>query len=1078
MLRGSLIAVLLAAPRQEPLKPVDDLGIRVAPGFKVTLFSGPEIANDIYSMTLDSKGRVVVTSQGWIKTLHDDDGDGKADRAALFAETRSGGMGMCFDGNDLLFSGDQGFWRYRDADGDGKADGPPEKLGKFVSGEHGHHAMRKGPDGSWYLIGGNDAAITKEHVTLPNSPVQAPETGAIVRYTPDFSKSEVIAHGFRNPYDFDWNGAGDLFTYDSDCERDYFLPWYTPTRIYHVGYGMHHGWRLRGYMRSYARRDYYPDTVPMLWPIGRGSPTGVTVYRHTQFPERYRGGVFALDWTFGRVWFLPLTPEGASYTTKAEVFIEPTGSDGFAPTDVCVAPDGALYVSIGGRRTKGSVFRIEAEGGKASAPAGDLEKVLHAPQPLDAWSRARWEPLARKLGPGPFQAALADEKQSAAARVRAVEVLTEIFEGVPVSAAKSLSAPLRARVAWSLGRRLPKGGAEALLALAKDADPAVQRSALESLADRAREIEGDAIAGLLASFSLAEDARCRQAAARLWVATPAPLQQARAIGVPRTPDDPYPLLTEGLAVLGSGGDRKFVALMGTVALGRTKDPRPRADAVRLIMAALGDTNIDKPAVEVHSNYALAEAPAPEARAEILKAVRSVFPSGDARLDLEAARLLAMLEDEDAESVKKVAAFLTEKSHPTDDAHYLIVLSRLKGAWPEGLAARITHAMLSVGRKLEGHALRTKLTWGPRLGELTALFLKREPAVAEELLKHSAFVDPGHVALAAALEPFEKRRAAQLFLERVRKDVSFPWSEPLLDLLSTLPARDIFPELRAQWGNFGLRDAIALRLAKYPMAEDRDRFMTAIEASNAQVSRIALEALEKLGRDESPGNQAILLRLLRRLALEPVKGELRAQVAALLMASMDFSPSIKEAGTDPAALKRAYQPLFDEFVRRNPDRRRDLEGEGEDPLVLAARLKAVPWEKGDGARGEAVFRARGCQTCHAVQGALGPNLAGAAARFSRDDLFEAISNPNKDVAPLYRTTAFQTKDGQVYTGIVVFESADGYIVQTGATTTARVATADVAAMKPGTASLMPNDLLKGLKAEELADLYAYLRGLGK
>jgi len=53
---------------------------------------------------------------------------------------------------------------------------------------------------------------------------------------------------------------------------------------------------------------------------------------------------------------------------------------------------------------------------------------------------------------------------------------------------------------------------------------------------------------------------------------------------------------------------------------------------------------------------------------------------------------------------------------------------------------------------------------------------------------------------------------------------------------------------------------------------------------------------------------------------------------------------------------------------------------------------------------------------------------------------------------------------------------GYILQTGATTTVRLATSDIAAMKPGTRSLMPDGLLTGLKPAEIADLYAYLRTL--
>ena len=146
------------------------------------------------------------------------------------------------------------------------------------------------------------------------------------------------------------------------------------------------------------------------------------------------------------------------------------------------------------------------------------------------------------------------------------------------------------------------------------------------------------------------------------------------------------------------------------------------------------------------------------------------------------------------------------------------------------------------------------------------------------------------------------------------------------------------------------------------------------------------------------------------------------------------------------------------------------------MLFRSLLKPVPWDLGDAGRGAELFRARGCQTCHAVQGALGPNLAGAATRFSREDLFEAIANPSRDVAPLYRTSMFQMKDGNIYTGIVAFESADGWILQTGATTTVRIDVKDVAGRRPGTLSIMPNGLVEGLKPADLADLYSFLRTL--
>jgi hypothetical protein len=94
-------------------------------GFEVVEFAGSDLANDIVRMTLDPKGRVVVSGRGYIKILADDDGDGRADRAIDVADgPKDGAMGMLWEGPSLLVVGDGGLRRYRDADGDGRVDGP------------------------------------------------------------------------------------------------------------------------------------------------------------------------------------------------------------------------------------------------------------------------------------------------------------------------------------------------------------------------------------------------------------------------------------------------------------------------------------------------------------------------------------------------------------------------------------------------------------------------------------------------------------------------------------------------------------------------------------------------------------------------------------------------------------------------------------------------------------------------------------------------------------------------------------------------------------------------------------------
>ena len=181
-----------------------------------------------------------------------------------------------------------------------------------------------------------------------------------------------------------------------------------------------------------------------------------------------------------------------------------------------------------------------------------------------------------------------------------------------------------------------------------------------------------------------------------------------------------------------------------------------------------------------------------------------------------------------------------------------------------------------------------------------------------------------------------------------------------------------------------------------------------------------------------------MRLLRQLTLEPKEQEARTQACALLARQTGQPFVFKEDGDDPAALKRLYEPVFAWFEKEHPKLAAAAQGDGdEDPAAWTKLLQTVPWEKGDAGRGEALFRARGCVTCHTGTTRLGPDLTAVTSRFSRADLFDAIIYPSRDVAPPYRVTRVETRSGPVYFGIVAFESADGLILLTGAATTVRV-----------------------------------------
>ena len=277
-----LLTVALASPY--PCIAVADpaASILSPDGFEVSLFADDDLAHDIFSLTTNQQGEVVVSGPGYVRALLDQDHDGQADTFRTFADSPvTGAQGLFFDGDHLLCTGDGGLLLYHDQDGDGQSDGPPKRLLALkTGGEHFAHAVAQGPDGWWYVMLGNLAEIDQQQVTSLSSAVVEPMAGTLLRIAPDFSSTEVVADGYRNPYDFAFHVSGEIFTFDSDGERDVSLPWYRPTRVFQMMPGTHAGWVTP----NWKRPAYFPDMPAVMADCGRGSPTGVVIYRHRKFP--------------------------------------------------------------------------------------------------------------------------------------------------------------------------------------------------------------------------------------------------------------------------------------------------------------------------------------------------------------------------------------------------------------------------------------------------------------------------------------------------------------------------------------------------------------------------------------------------------------------------------------------------------------------------------------------------------------------------------------------------------------------------------------------------------------------------
>lgn len=1070
----------------------DNVGLTVPEGFSISLYADDNLAHDIYSLTVDSQGRVVVAGRGYVRILIDEDGDGKAERYQQFSDLpANGAMGMFFIGPDLICTGDGGLLRFRDADRDDRADGPPDVFLKVKTGnEHDAHAIRRGPDGWWYLICGNTANVSAGYATLPTSPVKRPEFGTILRLKPDLTGGEIFAHGFRNAYDFDFGPAGDLYTFDSDDERDSSLPWYRPTRVFEVLPAMHAGWQAQ----SWKRPDYFLDMLPVTASFGRGSPTGVSYYQHTHFPEPYRNALITMDWTFGRVMALPLRQNGEVWQTTPIDFIQAKGEFGFAPTDCEIGPDGSLYVAVGGRGTRGGVFRItHPEGLKAwqerqkGAPATDkLTACLNAPHPLSSWSRAQWEPLAKELGREELAKAAISSELPASSRVRAIEILTEKFGGMDAAlAVRLLQAPepeVRARLAWSIERILPAQlPQDVWKALVQDPDPLVRRTILETMTTHSAIVPVPIVAAGL-RLALGDPQRfVRVTAARAVAAlNPAGFQ---LVGEEVRKGDWQTALSYGYAnYLKNVGDGTKINAYA-VELGRTildsnqHPPGLKLQAARLIQLGLGDLGPRQDVPQAYWGYTSPlDLSAIERQLDPVRvAVTKFYPTQDKVLNDELSRLMAMLTVFSDPALNSILAQITPQSDPVDDIHNLLVASRIPVERGKNQRQIIAQALVSIEPKLLIRKMVQDTNWPDRFGELYGALVDLDPELPQAILEQPGFGRPGHILFISRFPPELAPVVQQKFAAAIAADSEYPWNNDVVFLIGEGRTPASLVQLRNRFEHYNTRNAALICLAKRGLPEDREKFFEGLSSSQPEVMRSCLEAIEKLPPRPAPAEIVALVKSLRRLGTEQNEFLLRERVVALLERNTGKrfpfvrgpeghrpQPEPIKAWTDLAILN------FPQFTNEL------LGGAGSELAELKVQLARVDWTMGNATRGKKLFTERSCSQCHGSGQALGPSLVGITGRFSREDLFVSIALPDRDVSPRYQATTVETKQGLTHTGLVVYESAEGLILRDITNRTFRLDTHEIESKYRHNKSLMPNGLIKGLQPQDLADLYRYLQ----
>lgn len=1086
--------VCMACAACGQLIPVNPLGLNVRAGFRVGVFAGPAMVHDIEAMAVDAQGNVVVAGDGFIKTLYDLNQDGVADRVVVFAEEGAGIQGLSFEGGRLYYVQGDGVYVLDDADGDGVADGPPSQfLALPASGGNGAHAWRRGPDGWWYTIGGGDSGFSPLPESSPYSPVRNPVAGALARVSTDGRTVQIIAHGFYDPYDFDFNGYGDIFVFDADEASDNLLPWYVPSRLFHVAVGRSHGYVASGiHSHGWSVPPYSPEAAVPVMTLGRSMPMGVETYRHYQFPEHFRDGVFVADWISGRVLFYGLEPGGVSYRAVPEIFLEAQGRNGFLPTDLTVGLDGALYVSTGGQRTLGSVYRLQFAdpvfvGNATNWMQGSLtefDAAMIAPQPQSAWSREIWVDILRRTPPEVISPLVIGGNYAVNLRMRGIEALTELYGGMDASiaaaAAQASEPEIRARVAWSLGREPCENCLPILLGLSRDTSAYVRVQALDALADRAADLGMAALQQAIAYNVGHTEKRVRMGVARLIEALTDPAWQALW---PRLKSGTFQARLDGiLGWIRRNREEPVHPEAVEAALEvfeRSRNREERLEALRLILLGLGGTRGQEPTLQAYAAYE--PAVALENHAPLTQKVRNAlnptFPTRIPLVDFELARVLALVGTTDSNMLERILSLIDARTPATSDMHYLIVLSRMPGARSTNATARTAQALLSMEAKLGREATAPNQNWPVTLLSVAKELMQKDPHLAQALVYHPALTFSTHAALFPLLGSEHFLTAVRRFLGEARQNTGLVWTVPLVQMLSTMPSEDVVPLFRRQWPHGELRPGLAAKFAEKPAAIDRDKFLWALESSDGSLVRMGLKALQALPAEASGETLLSAMRCLRRWLQEPSEGNMRAQILALVNHEAGTNFSITEQGGRTASVAALYQPVFDWFARSKTAWHARLdERDRASDRAWELKLNSVRWTEGDPISGRIIYAERGCRRCHFGYSPLGPALQGLDAGRTPKALIEEVIFPNRHVAESFRSTVVGMRDGSTLTGAVVFESPDVVLLQDVRGFTNRLAVEDIASRHQSDVSFMPPGLLDDLTVQGLADLHAFLRTL--
>ncbi|MCC7452103.1 MAG: c-type cytochrome [Anaerolineae bacterium] len=262
-----------------------------------------------------------------ITILEDTDGDGQADKVKDFVDGLNLVTGVAFGHGGVFVLNVPYLLFYPDRNRDDVPDSDPEVLltgfGMEDAQSMSNH-LTWGPDGWLYGVNGSTTTCQIRDLEFQQG---------LWRYHPLSHKFELFCEGGSNCYGVTFDANGELYYSTNGGPFVHAVQ----GGYYFKSFGKH------GPLHNLHAYHYFPnlkcDQVP------GGPPTGGTIYQGGAFPEAYNGKFMAGNFLGHTLSWWSIEPQGSTVSAKFGAAILNAHDTWFGPTDVCLGPDGALYVS-------------------------------------------------------------------------------------------------------------------------------------------------------------------------------------------------------------------------------------------------------------------------------------------------------------------------------------------------------------------------------------------------------------------------------------------------------------------------------------------------------------------------------------------------------------------------------------------------------------------------------------------------------------------------------------------------------------------------------------------------------------